>query len=66
MADRPTRRVDAEVLRDLMERMLMAAGCPQDLAGQAATVHLEADLRGYGVQGLDHMTDVQMVINQHQ
>ncbi len=54
-ADWPTRLVAPEVLRDLMERLLRAAGCPPDIAATAADVHLEADLCGHDIQGLDHM-----------
>lgn len=55
MAERKTRIVKPEVLRDLMERMLRAAGCEADAAATSAEVFLEADLRGIGLQGLDHL-----------
>ena len=55
MAERATRTVEIDVLRDLMERLLQAAGCSADNAATSATVFLEADLRGIGLQGLDHM-----------
>lgn len=45
----------AAVLRDLMVRLLTAAGCAPDAAATAAEVFLTADLRGLGVQGLDHL-----------
>ncbi len=55
MKERPTRIVDVEVLRDLMERLLIAAGCGPEVADVAANAFLEADLRGIGLQGLDHI-----------
>ena len=55
MKDRPGRIVDVEVLRNLMERLLTAAGCGPEVAAVAANAFLEADLRGIGLQGLDHM-----------
>jgi LDH2 family malate/lactate/ureidoglycolate dehydrogenase len=55
MASYPTRIVQAPVLRDLMERLLRAAGCTQAHARAAADGFLEADLRGHSIQGLDHM-----------
>ncbi|MSO92531.1 MAG: Ldh family oxidoreductase [Rhodospirillales bacterium] len=51
----PRRKIDANVLRDLMERLLMAAGCDGENARGAADGYLEADLRGHTIQGLDHM-----------
>ena len=54
-ADRPKRIVRAEPLRQLMEGMLRACGCPEEIATIQADMHLEADLRGIGIQGLDHM-----------
>ena len=56
MADWPTRIVQPQVLRDYMERLLAAAGCSPDSVASVAAMFLEADLRGMGVQGLDHMT----------
>jgi LDH2 family malate/lactate/ureidoglycolate dehydrogenase len=53
--ERRTRLISAEALRDLMDRMLRAAGCDTDAAAIAADVFLEADLRGVGLQGLDHL-----------
>ena len=58
MSDRPTRVISADALRDLMERMLGAVGCERDIAQAVANVHLEADLRGYQFQGIDHMFDL--------
>src|SRR6516165_9431583 len=55
MADRTTRVVKPDILRDLMARMLRAAGCEAQAAATAAGVFLEADLRGIGLQGLDHL-----------
>lgn len=55
MKDRSTRIVNVKVLRDLMERLLVAAGCGAEAAAVAADAFLEADLRGVGLQGLDHM-----------
>ena len=53
--ERPTRIVKSEVLRDIMERILIAAGCNSENAREATQVFLEADLRGFGLQGLDHL-----------
>lgn len=58
MANRPTRNVKIEDLRDLMIRMFVAAGCERSNAETAAEVFLEADLRGINFQGLDHMPDL--------
>ena len=55
MSPRPTRMLEIPVLRDLMERLLRASGCPDDSAAIAADVFLEADIRGIPQQGLDHM-----------
>jgi LDH2 family malate/lactate/ureidoglycolate dehydrogenase len=52
---RPTRTVAAGRLRALMESLLRAAGCDDQGARACAEVFLEADLRGVGGQGLDHM-----------
>ena len=43
------------MLRALMESLLKAAGCGPNVASEVAKVFLEADLRGVGLQGLDHM-----------
>ncbi len=56
--ERRTRKVAPETLRGLMERLLGAVGCPPDLAAVAAGVHLEADLRGHHIHGLDHMGEL--------
>lgn len=58
MTERPTRIVKPEVLRDLMERLLSAAGCTDVNARETAEVFLEADLRGIGLQGFDHLFDM--------
>lgn len=50
-----TKDVEIEALRSFMERMLMAVGCDAGTAATLAHVHLEADLRGVGVQGLNHL-----------
>ncbi|MSO92225.1 MAG: Ldh family oxidoreductase [Rhodospirillales bacterium] len=52
---RPSRRVDAEVVRRLIERLFVAAGCRAEHAAVMADVFLEADLRGHAIQGLDHI-----------
>ena len=52
---RPTLTVAPGVLRALMERLLCACGCPDELASAAAEVFLEAELRGIGVQGIDYL-----------
>ena len=58
MDDRPTRRVPAQDLRELIERLLMAAGADEKSAKVAADGYLEADLRGHPMQGLDHLYSV--------
>ncbi len=55
MMYRETRTVEVEALRDFMVRLLMAVGCDEGTAATLANVHLEADLRGVGVQGLNHL-----------
>lgn len=55
MFQRPTRIVPARVLRDLVTRMLTAAGCVRGQAAVAADGYVEADLRGNAIQGLDHL-----------
>ena len=54
-ADRPMRQVRPEALRQLMERLLVACGATEEIAPVQADMHLEADLRGMDIQGLDHM-----------
>ena len=55
MVSRDYVTLDAEVLRRLLEDLFTASGVPVDLARQAADVHLEADLRGVGLQGIDYV-----------
>ena len=52
---RRKRAVAIEALRDLMHRLLVAAGSSDENAKVAADQFLEADLRGIPTQGLDHM-----------
>ena len=54
MVDRPVRRLAPESLREVIETLLRGAGCSAENAAGAADVFLEADLRGIGLQGLDH------------
>ena len=49
------RTVSVENLRRYMRAILTAAGCDEENAGVAAEGFLAADLRGVGLQGLDHM-----------
>ena len=53
--DHPVRRVPAETLTDFLRRILHAAGCNEANASAAATGFAEADLRGVGRQGADHI-----------
>ena len=53
--EHPVRIVPVEALRRYMHSMLAAAGCDEKNAQVAAGVFLDADLRGVGLQGLDHM-----------
>lgn len=55
MKQRKTRLIKPEVLRDFIERLLRASGCRAESARIAANALLEADLRGIGLQGLDHL-----------
>ncbi|MSO92967.1 MAG: Ldh family oxidoreductase [Rhodospirillales bacterium] len=55
MTNRPSRMLDINVLRNLMERLLVGAGCSRETASETATVFWEAELRGNPLQGLDHM-----------
>ena len=54
--EHPVRIVPVEALRRYMRSMLAAAGCDEENARVAAGVFLDADLRGVGLQGLDHMS----------
>ncbi len=53
--DRPVKRVKPKALRQLMEGLLLACGATKEIAQVQADMHFEADLRGVGIQGLDHM-----------
>lgn len=55
MKQRKTRTVNPQTLRKLMEELLRASGCDAEGARIAAGIFLEADLRGIGLQGLDHL-----------
>lgn len=50
-----TTTVKVDALRTLMQRFLEAVGCDGETAKTLAEVHLEADLRGVGIQGLNHL-----------
>ena len=52
---RPTVRVAADSVHQLMFDLLCAAGCSEENARAAAASHFDADLRGVGLQGLDYM-----------
>ena len=52
---RAERGVKIDAMRAFMKRLLMAAGCDEEGASISADAFLEADLRGIGLQGLDHM-----------
>ena len=47
--------LDCEELRRFMEALLVAGGCSPSSARAAAEVHLDADLKGLGVQGVDYL-----------
>ena len=51
----PTCTVALDDLRRYMQAMLLAAGCDELNARVAASAFLNADVRGVGLQGLDHM-----------
>jgi len=55
MRQRKSICVKADVLRDYIARVLRAAGCNDAAVKIAADVFLEADMRGVGFQGIDHM-----------
>ncbi|HYB10784.1 MAG TPA: Ldh family oxidoreductase [Alphaproteobacteria bacterium] len=55
MLNTRTCRIDVATLRQFMENILGAVGCDVATARVLAEVHLEADLRGIGVQGLNHL-----------
>jgi LDH2 family malate/lactate/ureidoglycolate dehydrogenase len=52
---RPTVRVAPTELKALIVRLLKAYDCAEALADCAATVFVEADLRGTGGQGIDYL-----------
>lgn len=52
MTENTQRIVSADTLRDLIERLLTAAGCGFETAMATADVLIEAELRGYGTHGL--------------
>lgn len=64
MSQRPMHKVSPDALRDFMERMLRALGCDEETSKLVANVHLEADLRGVLYQGLDHMLDLVIAIQE--
>ena len=55
MPEQKTITVPPETLRELMVRLLSSVGCEQSTARSASEIFLEADMRGIGLQGLDHM-----------
>jgi len=55
MLNTSTCTIEVEKLRGFMEQILAAVGCSAVTAQTLADVHLEADLRGIGVQGLNHL-----------
>lgn len=56
--------IDADVLRAFVERILTAAGCEASTVHQIADTFVEADLRGIGPQGLDHVpTMLKLLLN---
>jgi LDH2 family malate/lactate/ureidoglycolate dehydrogenase len=64
--NRPTRIVKSEALYRLMKDLLLACGCSENIAAVQANMHMEADLRGVGIQGLDHMFNlIQDIRNGH-
>lgn len=54
-ATRPTLRVAGDDLRALVVNLLKAYACSDAAAACAATVFVEADLRGTGGQGIDYL-----------
>jgi len=55
MPERKMIIVPPAVLGDYMERILCAVGCEPRVTKTVAEIFLEADMRGVGLQGLDHM-----------
>ncbi len=52
---RKTITISPPRLREFIECLLRAVGCEEPTAQIAAEIFLEADLRGIGLQGLDHV-----------
>lgn len=50
-----TQPIEVDVLRELMQQMTAAAGCDAEAAQTITETHLESDLRGISVQGLNHL-----------
>lgn len=57
MINQETRPIKVRVLRELMEQMLLSVGCDIETAKILAEIHLESDLRGVSVQGLNHLVN---------
>ena len=53
--DHPVRRVPVARLKELLRRILVAAGCNPENAEASAAGFVEADMRGVGRQGADHI-----------
>lgn len=53
--EHPTCALSVAELREYMRAILMAAGCDEENARVTAEAFLAADMRGVGLQGLDHM-----------
>ena len=53
--DHPVRRMPVARLRELLRRILIAAGCNAENAQASAEGFVEADMRGVGRQGADHI-----------
>ena len=53
--DHPVRRMPVARLRELLRRILVAAGCNEENARASAEGFVEADMRGVGRQGADHI-----------
>ena len=53
--DHPVRRMPVARLRELLRRILVAAGCNAENAEASADGFVEADMRGVGRQGADHI-----------
>lgn len=54
----PAKTIDAAALRGFVEALFRSAGCDEPVASQVADVFVEADLRGIGLQGLDHVPTI--------